>query len=341
MRALPSLFLVLFLLASRSNAAEPPASPYPGPNAASEPLRKEFSLPAAATFLDAASADWGQKRKCFTCHTNYSYLMVRPAVRDDSPVHADVRRQLEELVTERWPKEGPRWDAEVVMSAAVLSLHDAATTGKLHATTKTALARMWTVQKQDGGFDWIKCDWPPMESDDHFGATMALIGVGAAPENYRETAEAQAGIEKLKKYLAANPPPTLHHKLMLLWAESYVPGVVTAEQKDAWVAAVSEWQRPAGGWALASFGDWKRADDTAQDTTTGDGYATGLAVYILARSGVQHGDERITRGISWLKGNQRESGRWFTRSLHKDSQHYISHAGTAMAVLAIATCDEK
>ena len=332
---------LVVIMAGRLMAAEPAAPAYPGPNSGEEPIRKEFSLAAATTFLDAASADWGENRKCFTCHTNYSYLMVRPKLKDDSPVHADVRRQLEELVEERWQKEGPRWDAEVVMSAAVLAMHDAETTGKLHPTTAKALAKMWTVQRDDGGFEWIKCDWPPLESDDHFGATMALVGIGAAPENYRDSAAAKAGVEKLKKYLAANPPTTLHHKLMLLWAQSHLPGVISADEQARWLAELTKLQHDDGGFSLASFGDWKRADDTPQDTATSDGYATGLAVVILRRSGVSANDERIARAAAWLKANQRESGRWFTRSLHKDTKHYISHAGTAMAVLALVACGEK
>ena len=332
---------VLALCSVAAFAADVAAPAYPGPNTPDEPLRKEFSLAAATNFLDAAAADWGQNHKCFTCHTNDSYLLVRPALKDDSPVQADVRRQLEELVEQRWQKEGPRWEAEVVMSATVLAVHDANTTGKLHATTKKALDRMWTVQREDGGFDWIKCDWPPMESDDHFGATMALIGVGAAPENYRDMPQAKAGIEKLKGYLAANPPLTLHHKLMLLWAGTCLEGIVSADDQKAWIAELSQLQHTDGGFSLASFGDWKRGDDLPQDTKTSDGYATGLAIVILRRCKVPPADERITRALSWLKSNQRDSGRWFTRSLHKDSKHYISHAGTAMAALAIATCEES
>src|SRR4051794_5185162 len=33
--------------------------------------------------------------------------------------------------------------------------------------------------------------------------------------------------------------------------------------------------------------------------------------------------EPIRRGVAWLEGNQRESGRWFTRSLSNDKAHYI------------------
>ena len=46
-------------------------------------------------------------------------------------------------------------------------------------------------------------------------------------------------------------------------------------------------------------------------------------------------DPAIVKGIAWLKANQRESGRWFTQSLNTDRAHYISHAGTAFALMAI------
>jgi len=318
--------------------AESLAADDPGPNRADEPVRKEFSLAAATDFLDAASADWWQSRQCFTCHTNYSYLLVRPGLKKPLPAELNVRQQLEDLVEKRWVEKGPRWDAEVVMSGAILAQHDAATTGNLHPTTRKALDRMWTVQRADGGFNWLKCNWPPMESDDHYGATVALIGVGAAPDQYAGTSQAAAGLSRLKEYLAANPPPTIHHKLMVLWAASYHPGMVSEEQRKAWLDEASQLQRPDGGWNVASLGNWKRDDDSPQDRSTSDGYATGLVTYVLRRSGTSADDARIARAIAWLKANQRESGRWFTRSLFKDNKHYLTHAGTAMALLALTSC---
>ncbi|HEX5103800.1 MAG TPA: squalene--hopene cyclase [Pirellulaceae bacterium] len=337
MRQILTIALV-FTAASVLQAADSAVPTYPGPNRPDEPLRKEFSLAAAADFLDAASADWWQTRGCFTCHTNYSYLLARPGLKTESPVATQMRQHLEELVEQRWAEKGPRWDAEVIMSGAVLAQHDAATTGKLHETARKALDRMWTVQREDGGFNWLKCNWPPMESDDHFGATVALIGVGAAPDDYRSTPAAVKGLEQLKKYLAANPPPTLHHRLMVLWADSYKLDLTTDGERAAWLDELTKLQRDDGGWNIASFGDWKRGDDTAQDTTASDGYATGLAIFILRRMGTPANDPRIVRGIAWLKANQRESGRWYTRSLFKDNKHYLSHAGTAMAVLALTSC---
>jgi hypothetical protein len=51
---------------------------------------------------------------------------------------------------------------------------------------------------------------------------------------------------------------------------------------------------------------------------------------------VYHADP-IAGLIAWLKANQRASGRWFTRSLKKDSRHFITHAGTAFAVMALVS----
>jgi len=49
-------------------------------------------------------------------------------------------------------------------------------------------------------------------------------------------------------------------------------------------------------------------------------------------------DPAIQRGIAWLKTHQRASGRWFTRSLNDDEDHYITDAGTCLAVMALRRC---
>jgi squalene-hopene/tetraprenyl-beta-curcumene cyclase len=312
----------------------------PEPNRADEPLSAEFSLEKAAAFMDSAALTWQKERKCFTCHTNFAYLYARPAISADVTAHQEVRRFAEELVSERWATEGPRWDAEVVAAAAALAFNDRATTGKLHDRTRTALDRMWTVQKPDGGWSWLKCDWPPMESDDHYGVTLAAIAAGVAPDGYAQSEAARKGLDGIRHWLDANPPPTLHHKGMLLWANSAVPGLIDDQSRAAFIAELKGLQRPDGGWALASLGDWARGDEKDQDRETSDGYGSGFVVYVLRQSGEPSDSESIQRGVHWLKSNQRESGRWFTRSLFKDNHHFISHAGTAMAVMAIRSCSE-
>ena len=136
-----------------------------GPNRADEPIAEEFSLTRTVKFLDATALNWQRERNCMTCHTNYAYLYARPAVADDAEAHRQVRQYADQMVQVRWEEKGPRWDAEVVATAAALAFHDSLTTGELASTTQTALDRMWTVQREDGGFSWIKCGWPPMESE--------------------------------------------------------------------------------------------------------------------------------------------------------------------------------
>ena len=311
----------------------------PGPNQLDEPVAKEFSLERAVHFLDSAALTWQKDRQCFTCHTNYAYLYARPAVSAAGPAHAEVRKFAEELVTTRWVDKGPRWDAEVVATAAALAFNDAATTGKLHVQTRQALDRMWTLQRDDGGWNWLKCGWPPMESDDHYGATLAAIAAGVAPEGYAKTDAARQGLEKLREYLKKNPSPTLHHQAMTLWAATLVDGLLTDAEKQATADKLWSLQKPDGGWALATLGDWQRADKGTQDTEHSDGYGTGFVVFVLRRAGTSASDARVQKAVAWLKANQRESGRWITRSLNKDNHHFISHAGTAFAIMALKACD--
>jgi squalene-hopene/tetraprenyl-beta-curcumene cyclase len=99
-------------------------------------------------------------------------------------------------------------------------------------------------------------------------------------------------------------------------------------------------QREDGGWGLATLGNWKRSDGSDQDTKSSDGYGTGFVISMARLGGIPASDARIQRGIAWLKTHQRESGRWFTRSLNKDSRHLITNAGSAFAVMALHACGE-
>ena len=100
-------------------------------------------------------------------------------------------------------------------------------------------------------------------------------------------------------------------------------------------------QRKDGGWNLPSLADWKRLDGQPNDkNASSDGYATGLILYVLRQNGLPTKDDAIQRGVTWLKANQRASGRWFTRSVNADRAHYITNVGTAYAVMALHACGE-
>jgi squalene-hopene/tetraprenyl-beta-curcumene cyclase len=324
--------------------APPPQPAKMPPKSADEPVRPKASLAHAAKFLDSVALDWTRQRKCGTCHTNYPYLIARPVLKDQAaPAMAEIRAFFEARVA-HWDdaeKDGkPRWSAEVVSTAQALAMNDAATSGKLHPLTRQALDRVWKVQKPDGGFDWLKCGWPPYEHDDFYGAIVAALAVGHAPEAYAETPAALAGVKKLRAYFSNNPPPSFHHRVVLVWASMKVDGLITDEERKITIAQLCALQRADGGWNLPSLIESKRHDGTANDPAApSDGYATGLAVFVLRQAGIPASDPSVRRGAAWLQSNQRASGRWFTRSLSTDGHHFITHAGTAFAVLALRACE--
>jgi squalene-hopene/tetraprenyl-beta-curcumene cyclase len=322
-------------------AADPAPVPRPAGTRADEPVAGTFSPAKAAEYLDGVGVNWTRDKKCITCHTNLPYMLARPLLPGDAG-WKEVRTFLEKDV-ESWSNGGkPRGDAYVVVTALALAFHDRQSGNGLRPTTRAALDRMWKVQKPTGEWNWLKCNWPPMEHDDYYGATVAALAVGVAPGDYAQTAAAKAGAERLRAYFQKTPAPDLHHRVMLLWASTRLDGVLTADGQKKTVAELKGVQRPDGSWALPSLGQYKRHDGTANDPAgPGDGYATGLAVYVLRQAGVAADDPAVAKGIAWLKANQRESGRWFTRSLNNDKAHYITHAGTAFAVLALDACGVK
>ena len=59
----------------------------------------------------------------------------------------------------------------------------------------------------------------------------------------------------------------------------------------------------------------------------------------LSEAGIPASHDAVQRGVKWLSTSQRESGRWFTRSLNGVPQHFISDTATVFAVLALKACE--
>lgn len=338
----------LLLLASRGVAAdEPPDLPRNAPARADEPLARKLSLAKAGEYLDRAAVQWITAQGCASCHTNYPYLMARPLLGDPKAPALVWQRQYLEGRVAGWdrgktgaglPPEEDEAVTEVVATAATLAFDDARG-GKLHPLTRRALDRMWTVQRPEGSWGWNKHRLPPQELDEYFGGVYAAVGVGYAPEGYSAGESAKAGVARLKAYFKANRPPNLHHLAWLLWASLRLDGLMTPAERAETVRGLLRLQRADGGWNLPSLGDWPRLDGTPNDANApSDGYATGFVVYVLHRAGTGAGEEPVRRGVAWLRANQRESGRWFTRSLNADRAHYTTTAGTAFAVMALRAC---
>jgi squalene-hopene/tetraprenyl-beta-curcumene cyclase len=315
------------------------------PSEADEPKAAQLSLARAAEYMDQTAVAWIRTKNCASCHSTYLYLMARPALKgaspspSPSPAEAEIRKFLETKAA-NWDTKKPQWDTEVVATATTLAVHDARTTGKLHPITRQALDRMWKLQRKDGAWNWLKLNQPPMEHDDYFGATMAAVGLGLAPEGYAVGESAKEGVAKLRKYFAEHAAPDLHHKAMLLWASQRLDGLMTEKEQQETVEQLLALQQPDGGWSLASLGSYKHRNGKLNPKDgPSDGYGTGFVIYILRQAGVGSDHDRIKKGIAWLQANQRAGGSWYTRSLTEDHWHFITHAGTAYAVMALTACD--
>ncbi len=358
------------------SAAEPTRSAdstAPLPISAEEALAANFSIAAAANYLDRAALDWEQTHRCTSCHTMVSYMMARGALASIAPAPPQVRQFFEDVAAgtrQAMPDYGCD-DIEAGISIVVatsLSLSDRMTSGRLHPLTRTALDRMWTFQRADGGWQWPFRDTPPIKAREHYAATLAAIAAGMAPDDYARTEPALSGLNSLRTYLQTHPPETLHEEAMLIWAASFVNGLTTDESGRESIGRLLAAQRPDGGWSLASLVEnpsapatvaaeearrlrsapghgseflvYSGRDAAYKSVLASDGYATGFAIYVSRTADIPASDERLIRGINWLKKNQRASGRWFTPSQAWHSQHLIANAGTAYAVLALAACGE-
>jgi squalene-hopene/tetraprenyl-beta-curcumene cyclase len=376
MKTLAAMFVVgavgyaLVSTATEPTTTEPVESP--AEIAADEPRAKEFSLEQAARYLDSAALDWQNTHACTACHTMLPYLMARPTLSSVSPQSAEVRQFFEDVVAGK-REAMPNYacddvdGAVAVGVASAMAINDRWVAGKLHPLTRQALDRMWTIQRTDGGWTWPFRDTPPLKIDEQYGASLAAIGSGMAPDNYAKTPAAKAGIEGIRRFLSKTTAVSLHQKAMRLWASVYVDDLLTAEAKGKILESLLDAQRPDGGWSMANLVDntsdvtleadrvskakaeqgygteflcYVGRDANYKSSLTSDGYATGFVIFVARQAGLKASDARLQRGLTWLKENQRESGRWFTPSQAAHTRHLISNAGTAYAVLALDACGE-
>ena len=333
-----------------------------------------FDAKAAAAFMDARQTwwqGWSNSQRdhdtfCVSCHSAMPYAIGRPALRgalgEQGP--SEPERKLIENVAKRvtmwrdvepWypdqtrgiPKSSESRGTESVFSALVLATRDAQT-GTLSDDTRTAFANMWALQMKaqeaSGSWAWINFHYEPWESPNspYFGAAMAAIAVGTAPQGYAASPAIAENMKLLRDYFKRETDKqNLFNRVMGLWASTQVENLLTREQQQAIIVEASKRQQADGGWSTASLGAYQRVDNTELDTRT-DGYATALMTLALQSAGVPASDPRVAKGLAWLRANQNhQTGQWTAVSLNKnrdlnsDIGKFMSDAATAYAVLAL------
>jgi len=312
---------------------------------------------------------------CVSCHTAATYALARPALRgalgEAGP--GATERALQENVTRRvtmWkdvepfypdqtrglPKTSESRGTEAILNALILSGRDARS-GSLTDDTRRAFDNLWALQftKGDlaGGWAWLNFHYEPWEAEGsaYYGASLAAIAAGIAPGGYAASPEVQDRMKLLRDYLTRSAEKQhLFNRVTLLWAsttwasgtgEAGGGAILTPDQQRAIVDDLLRLQQDDGGWSMASLASWKRQDNTPLDVRS-DGYATGLAAYVLQAAGDPRAKANVARALAWLVKNQDPAtGVWFATSLNKqrdpasDAGRFMNDAATAYAVLAL------
>jgi squalene-hopene/tetraprenyl-beta-curcumene cyclase len=331
---------------------------------------KTWDRKAAAAYLDARMGWWeswpsavrDHDTFCVSCHTALPYALARPALRSalsESGPSADERAFLDNISkrVSLWqdvepfysdakngaPKSAESRGTEAVLNALVLTRYNA-------PAALDALNDMWALQlkagEKRGSWIWLNFHNEPWEAPDSafWGASLAGLAAGLAPESYRRNAAIQDNIAMLAEYLQREQQnQSTLNRAMALWASGKLPQLLPAAQRADIAREIEGKQRDDGGWSESSLvvKEWKRRDGTPMDAES-DGYGTGLMVSALEQSGEPSAKAAISRGLAWLESHQDASGAWLSTSMNKkrdpasDAGRFMSDAATAYSVLALS-----
>ncbi len=358
-------FLTTFAAAS-GFAASPDTLPAAAPST--------WNQTDAARYLDSRQIWWqawsvsqrDHGTVCVSCHTVLPYALSRSSLRPslgEQSITPQERVMLNYVVRRvtLWNQVEPFYHTgtdgekktpesrgtESVLNALVLATYNAQQ-NHLTEVARNAFDNAWALQlktgDQAGAWDWLNFKLAPWESSEsqYYGAALAAIAVGRAPDDYRDDPAIQGNLKLLRGYLRreyATQP--LINKIYLLWASAKLPGLLTTSERKDLLTAILAKQQADGGWSLTDLGSWKRHDKTPLETKS-DGYATGLTMIALEQSGLARNLPQAKRGLAWLETSQVPGvGKWpaWSVNLKRDPESYIGQfmndAATGFAVLAI------
>ncbi len=378
-RAVPQLAFVVCALAVQSPAAfaqtkAKPTFQYQSGDirvsipTADEPRVKQFgpeSLKLAAKYLEDGAVTWVREKSCVNCHTTGPYLAERTAwTKQFGPASAEVHKDfvgsvpkevkpVNETAT-RGHKHYPSTFYSVWRSLG-LAEWDKNTTGKLSEPTERSLRDLFERQSANGAFvSHGEVEIPHITTDFEL-SLQAARAITAAPgwlAGLKDEA-LLARVAKLKDYLRTGAPKNDFDRVLKLQLAHYLPELVPAAEREAALKLLSAKQHADGGWTVRDFSalnDWHfEITDTVRKLVTGlpdaanpesDAYMTAFAVVLLRQSNVPTSDPRVQRALTWLRREQRETGRWWMHSLYRGNYHYITYIATAQAMKAFALCGE-
>ena len=325
---------------------------------ADEPKVKAFgpdSIRAARKYLDDGAHNWVREKSCIACHSTGTYMVERPVL---TPLLGKPSDEVLADFIEFIPKPEAKTDISTISSvwrSSGLASWDKHVTGKLSEHTARSLQRTMTRLEPEGFFKTYKEVEIPYITT-HFQLTVqAARAVVTAPgwlANLKDADTLERGA-RMKKFLREHKPVNDYELALKLQLAMLMPELVPQPQREAATAMLWRLQQPDGGWSTRRMSPVMKWHETVDAETiamlagepdvaspASDAYMTAFAIVLLRESGVPTSDPRIQKGVAWLKSNQRVSGRWWMKSLYRDTYHYITYISTAQALRALALCGE-
>ena len=339
---------------------------------ADEPKVKAFgpeTIKAAAKYLDDGAHYWVREKSCLACHSTGVYMVERSVLTKQlGKPSAEVLNDFIKSVPKDAGKSGEGNAATSVWRSSGLASWDKYVVGKLSEHTDRSLRHTVMILPDDNMYNTIKLIEIPYITTRFELTVQAMRAMVTAPgwlANLKE-ADLLARVERIKKFLREHQPLNDYELALKLQLANLNPELVTKEERDAAIAMLWRKQLADGGWSTRRMSDllkwrvevhppterqpWKEAIDPTvikliqnladAANPESDPYMTAFAIVLLRESGVPANDNRIQKGISWLKENQRVTGRWWMHSLYRGNYNYITYISTAQALRALALCDE-
>jgi squalene-hopene/tetraprenyl-beta-curcumene cyclase len=335
---------------------------------ADEPKVKAFNadtVKAATKYLNDGAVCWVREKSCINCHTTGPYMSERPALSKllgsmpNEEILADFVKSIPAAAgSKETEKNGVKYypgSYMAVWRSMGLAEWDKHVTGKLSEHTERSLYDMMLRQSGDGSFvSYGEVEIPHITTD--FELTLqAARAITAAPgwlANLKD-ADILQRVDKLKSYLRDAKPRNDFDRVLRLQLASYLPELVTKDDRAASLKLLSQKQHPDGGWSvrdMSATDNWHTpmsdfvlkliASQPDAAKPESDAYMTALAIVLMRQSDIPATDDRIQRGLAWLKREQRVSGRWWMQSLYRGNYQYITYISTCQALKALALCGE-
>lgn len=321
------------------------------------------TIRAARKYLDDGANSWIREKTCVACHSTGVYMVERPALtpllgKPSEEVLAQFIKSMPASVGEPVLRDGSKYygaSITTVWRSSGLAAWDKHVTGTLSEHTDKALRQTLQCLADEGfvmTFPQVEIPYITTDFELTVQAARAIVTAPGWLASVKDE-DSLARIERMKSWLRQHEPISDYEHALKLQLASLLPDAVPQTQRDASIAMLWRQQLPDGGWSTRRMSDlmkWhvkmdpkvvemiQSEPDAANPGS--DPYMTAFAIVLLRESGIPATDERIQRGVIWLKQNQRLSGRWWMKSLFRDTYHYSTYISTAQALRALALCGE-